>query len=259
MKTDAVIQSAIDGVLFIDEAYTLAGDSEKYGHGDMYGEEAINTLLKRMEDYRDRLIVIVAGYPVPMTKFIRANPGFESRFTRFITFEDYSVPELCRIYDGFCHASQYSLTPSAYATVFILLAIAHNRRDERFGNARFVRNVYEQSVSLHSDRLASCPSVLDKDSLVLIDAQDVPFKMFAGIEREHIDFTNSRWEAQCPGCDNIRSGGIQLLGNRVSCKCGQKFIFPWWTLLPDTVVNYPAEAKIVVAPIDKIGVATNKR
>jgi SpoVK/Ycf46/Vps4 family AAA+-type ATPase len=93
IKTDEIIQSALDGVLFIDEAYALAGDSAKSGQADSFGEEAINTLLKRMEDFRDRIIVIAAGYPAPMQTFLQSNPGLESRFTRFIKFEDYSVPD----------------------------------------------------------------------------------------------------------------------------------------------------------------------
>jgi hypothetical protein len=93
----------------IDEAYALAGAESQHD----FGAESIDTLLKRMEDYRDRLIVIVAGYPVPMDRLLRTNPGLESRFTRFIDFEDYAVPDLCRIFEKFCGDAQYSLTTAA--------------------------------------------------------------------------------------------------------------------------------------------------
>lgn len=142
-------------MLFIDEAYTLAGDAEKYGQGDMYGDEAINTLLKRMEDHRDRLVVIAAGYPELMQSFIRTNPGLESRFTRFIRFEDYAISELCQIFEKFCNDSEYLLSTSGRAAASILFTIAYNTRDERFGNGRYVRNVFEKSTSMHSDRISA--------------------------------------------------------------------------------------------------------
>ncbi len=122
----------------------------------MFGEEAINTLLKRMEDFRDRLIVIAAGYPLLMENFLRSNPGLESRFTRFIMFEDYAVPDLCRIFEKFCQDTEYQLTPTACANAFMLFSVAYHQRDERFGNARFVRNVYEAAVNRQSVRLSKC-------------------------------------------------------------------------------------------------------
>jgi ATPase family associated with various cellular activities (AAA)/AAA lid domain len=241
IKTDEVIQSALDGVLFIDEAYTLAGDAEKFGHGDMFGEEAINTLLKRMEDDRDRLIVIAAGYPAPMRNFLHSNPGLESRFTRFINFEDYTVPDLCRIFERFCHESEYSLTPTACANAFVLFTAAHIQRDERFGNARFVRNVYEQTLGLLSQRLTSGTVNIDKAALTTIDGSDIPFGMATRIDVRNLDLTESLWLAECPGCGKSRKSGIKFLGRRVSCKCGQKFPFPWWNPVPGTLKGLPPE------------------
>lgn len=190
-------------MLFIDEAYTLAGDATKYGHGDMYGDEAINTLLKRMEDSRDRLVVIAAGYPELMEKFLHTNPGLESRFTRFIRFEDYSVPDLCRIFAKFCRDAEYALNPPACARAFLLFAAAYRQRDERFGNARFVRNAYERAVGRHSDRLARIGSPLDKDALMIIDAEDIPPVVIDGLDVIFLDLAGSRWKAGCPGCHTV--------------------------------------------------------
>lgn len=259
IKMDEVIQSALDGVLFIDEAYTLAGDVAKFGHGDMYGEEAINTLLKRMEDFRSRLIVIAAGYPGPMQKFLHSNPGLESRFTRFINFCDYSVPELCRIFDSFCRASEYTLTPDACAQAYLLFAAAYGKRDERFGNARFVRNVYEQVIGQHSDRLAHAAEGIDKTALVTIDGQDVPRFSDGGFDPRAINFAESLWEVACPGCGKEKKAGVKYLGQRVSCKCGQKFVFPWWCPVSDSIQGVPAGLLAPASPADKRGIATAPR
>ena len=158
IKTAEVVEKALDGLLFIDEAYTLAGDAERYGYGDMYGDEAISALLKRMEDYRNRLSVIVAGYPKLMADFLRTNPGLESRFTRFIHFEDYSAPDLCRIFLSLCEQGEYTSAQSVLVFVCVLFTLACRQKDERFGNGRYVRNIFEQVVSRHSERVARLPS-----------------------------------------------------------------------------------------------------
>jgi len=254
IKMDEVIQSALDGVLFIDEAYTLAGDAAKFGQGDMYGEEAINTLLKRMEDFRSQLIVIAAGYPQPMQKFLHSNPGLESRFTRFINFGDYTVSDLCRIFDSFCRSSEYTLTPNACAQAYLLFTAAYSQRDERFGNARFVRNIYEQVVGLHSERLANTAGGIDKTALVTLDGQDVPRFSESGFDPTAINFMESRWEAVCPGCGKESSAGFNYLGQRVSCKCGQKFLFPWWCPVLNSIRGVPAGLLASVSPADKRGI-----
>jgi SpoVK/Ycf46/Vps4 family AAA+-type ATPase len=242
IKTDDVIRSAMDGVLFIDEAYSLAGDAERFGHGDMYGGEAINTLLKRMEDHRDRLIVIAAGYPKEMKNFVGSNPGLESRFTRFIHFDDYTVPELCQIFEKFCNDSEYILSPAGRAYGFILFSMAYAQRTERFGNARFVRNVLEQALSKHSRRLvASGAAGIDESSLKTIKGLDIPLEMISGLNYSNIHFTDSRWEAQCPGCGTVSKATMKLLGMPVTCKCGETFVMPWWNLLPETVPDLPLE------------------
>lgn len=251
LKTDEVVQSALDGVLFIDEAYAL---SSGFGSGHDFGQEAIDTLLKRMEDYRDRLIVIVAGYPMPMEKFLRTNPGLESRFTRFIRFEDYAVADLCRIFEKFCGDSEYSLTTTARANAFVLFSAAYAQRDERFGNARFVRNVYEQAISLHSERLTCATGDIDKAALVTLDGLDIPFGMVHGVDPRSFDMSESKWEAACPGCGKVSRAGLKFLGQRVSCKCGQKFIFPWWNLDPGSTKGLGPELFSQSSPADKVGV-----
>jgi hypothetical protein len=254
IKTDEAAQAALDGVLFIDEAYTLSAAS---GEGHDFGREAIDTLLKRMEDYRDRLIVIVAGYPDLMKKFIRSNPGLESRFTRFIHFEDYPVPDLCRIFEKFCTDAEYTLTSAARANAFVLFSAAYASRDERFGNGRFVRNVYEQATILQSERLAATKGAIDKATLMTIESCDVPVKAITDIDPKGLDFGNSRWEAECPGCRIVRSGGVQFLGMRVVCKCGQAFIFPWWNLVPESLEGFPRQS-LGTRPSDRLGIIPAK-
>jgi len=233
IKTDEVIQESLDGVLFIDEAYTLSkGES-----GNDYGQEAIDTLLKRMEDNRDRLIVIVAGYPALMQNFIRSNPGLASRFTRSITFEDYSPPEMCRIFANMCKKEEYILTRDALAYACVLFSLAHSQRDEFFGNARFVRNVYENTVMKHSTRLSSLPDVT-KEILITLDHSDIPFNIIPNFDVNGLDFSQSRWSGSCPGCQKSFNAKLNFIGQRVTCKkCGETFEFPWWNPVPETIAG----------------------
>src|SRR6187431_1763381 len=150
IKTDRAIRKALDGVLFIDEAYALA----RPGHyrGADFGAEAIETLLKRMEDYRHRLIVIVAGYPRLMHDFLDSNPGLRSRFAREISFPDYSTEELVEIATRLAAEHEYELRPGAEETLRRILGGAV--RGERFGNARFARTLFEQALNRQALRLA---------------------------------------------------------------------------------------------------------
>jgi len=151
LKTTDAVKSALGGILFIDEAYALAPD---VGSGNDFGREAIETLLKLMEDHRDDLIVIVAGYSMPMVRFIGSNPGLESRFNRYFMFEDYNSDELYKIFSLMCAKSEYVLTEDAVEFAREHFCDIYNMRDENFGNARHVRNFFENIVSVHSDRVS---------------------------------------------------------------------------------------------------------
>ena len=164
LKTQKVIEKAMGGVLFVDEAYALNGRSD-----NDFGQEAIDTLLKAMEDHRDDLVVIVAGYTDLMDKFIHSNPGLESRFNRFLLFEDYSLDELVAIFKMRC-GKGYVLSPEAEPLVRDY--IAEESADDGFGNARGVRNIFEHSLVAQNNRLAKLETVT-RDDLMTLTADDV--------------------------------------------------------------------------------------
>ena len=166
IKTQKVIDKAMGGVLFIDEAYALNGKS-----GNDFGQEAIDTLLKAMEDHRDDLVVIVAGYTDLMEDFVHSNPGLESRFNRFLLFEDYNPDELMDIFRMRCRKGLYEI--SAEAEPLIRDYIAEENGDpETFGNGRGVRNIFEHILVAQNNRLARMEKVT-KEDLMLLTADDV--------------------------------------------------------------------------------------
>ena len=164
LKTQKVIEKAMGGVLFIDEAYALNGKSE-----NDFGQEAIDTILKAMEDHRDDLVVIVAGYTELMGRFIHSNPGLESRFNRFLLFEDYTPEEMFEIFKMRC-GKGYVLAPEAEPLVRDY--IADESADPSFGNARGVRNLFEHILVAQNNRLAKMPTVTRED-LMTITPDDV--------------------------------------------------------------------------------------
>jgi SpoVK/Ycf46/Vps4 family AAA+-type ATPase len=168
IKVNKVVDLALEGVLFIDEAYAIAGDD----YND-YGKEAIATLIKRMEDERHRLILILAGYTDEMETFIDSNPGFKLRFNRYIQFSDYTPDEMMAIYELHCTRLQYQLLPKAKSKLFSLLKEAHKEKDRSFGNGRFVRNIFEKTLEKQADRLATIVP-LNVDTLTKISMEDIP-------------------------------------------------------------------------------------
>jgi len=166
IKTQEVVQKALGGVLFIDEAYALT----TRGPQD-YGQEAVETLLKAMEDHRDDLVVIVAGYVELMNDFVHANPGLESRFNRFMYFPDYTLDEMMGIFDLRCRNAGYTLAPEARER---LREIIREESEDNigFGNARGVRNLFEQAIARQANRLAAMETVT-REQLMEIRAEDL--------------------------------------------------------------------------------------
>ncbi|VEP11752.1 AAA ATPase central domain protein [Hyella patelloides LEGE 07179] len=167
-KTEKLIESALDGVLFIDEAYTLKPENA----GKDFGQEAIDTLLKRMEDYRDRLVVIVAGYPDEMSRFIESNPGLESRFTRYLTSEDYQPEELLAIFSKICQSHHYQIDSDAKETLLNKFTDLYQSRDKNFGNGRLARNIFEKTLEKQATRLAQLANV-NQEIMTTITQEDI--------------------------------------------------------------------------------------
>ena len=163
LKTQKVIEKAMGGVLFIDEAYALNGRSE-----NDFGQEAIDTILKAMEDHRDDLVVIVAGYTELMDRFIHSNPGLESRFNRFLEFEDYTSDELVAIFHMQCKKGCYTLADGAESLVRDYI-VEENGDSESFGNARGVRNIFEHILVAQNNRLAKMENVTREDLMVITE------------------------------------------------------------------------------------------
>lgn len=159
LKTEEIVKKAIGGVLFIDEAYTLSNDDE-------YGQEAINTLLKMMEDNRENLVVIVAGYPKLMENFISSNPGLLSRFNKYIKFCDYTEVELYQIFEYICSKNSYSIDKECKDVVIDYIEKVTKNKDEKFGNARTMRNIFEKSISFQANRIMSMESIPDELSVI---------------------------------------------------------------------------------------------
>jgi Cdc6-like AAA superfamily ATPase len=165
-KVRDVFLSAVGGVLLIDEAYSLVR-----GQGGDFGHEAIDTIVKLMEDHRDDVVLIVAGYPGEMATFLDANPGLRSRFPKTIFFDDYADDQLVTIFDGMAEKSHY--TPTDGARKAVLAYVAAQPHDRGFGNARLVRNLFEAAVSAQASRVVELVDVSD-EALVALEAEDIP-------------------------------------------------------------------------------------
>ena len=166
LKVKEVFTSALGGVLLVDEAHALARGNERD-----FGHEAIDMMVKLMEDHRDEVVLIVAGYPDEMAVFLDANPGLRSRFPKTIYFDDYTDDELQRIFDGMCAKNHY--TPTADARTRVLEYVAAQPRDRGFGNARLVRNLFESAVARQASRVVALAEVTD-EALVTFEPEDIP-------------------------------------------------------------------------------------
>ena len=171
-KTNEVIDSAMGGVLFIDEAYTLTNKKDSSD----YGQEAVDTLLKRMEDDRKDFVVIVAGYTEPMEEFLESNPGLRSRFNKFIDFTDYTPEELYEIFVGMCSRQDFHLTDDADAAVKVHFSRMIQEKAEHFANAREVRNFFERCIERQANRLIRAGS-LDRNEITTFQKEDLTEKI----------------------------------------------------------------------------------
>jgi SpoVK/Ycf46/Vps4 family AAA+-type ATPase len=167
IKTNKSIDEALDGILFIDEAYALVGEGQ-----DSYGNEAVATLIKRMEDDRGRLVVILAGYSQDMQDFLETNPGFKSRINRYIDFADYESKSMLEIFESLCKKSQYLLGPGVKEKLAAHFENAYQNRDKAFGNGRFVRNTFEKVLENQANRVSK-EKQITREMLQLIVEEDV--------------------------------------------------------------------------------------
>lgn len=167
IKTKEVFESALDGVLFIDEAYTLTSEV-----ANDFGSEAIDTLLKLMEDHRDRIVVIVAGYKNRMEKFVNSNPGLSSRFNRYIDFPSYTNKELIEILSLLAKSSSYELKTDVLDSIEPMISNEKKLRGEAFGNARYIRNIFERAIERQASRLMDLEKSPTKFELIQLTAED---------------------------------------------------------------------------------------
>lgn len=222
-KTNKLCDAALDGVLFIDEAYSLVDSSGE----DSFGREAVQTLLKRMEDDRDRFVVILAGYPEEMDQMIRSNPGLSSRINHRLKFEDYGPADLGRIFEVLCKANEYRLPSASRHRLLVGLDELHRERDRHFGNGRLARNAFENCVRRLADRIASVVPLTPKLLSELTPADiTVP-----GVSNEQLDTLLNQPHTLRIGCSKcgkrLRIDG-RLLGRTIRCpKCSHQFIVPW--------------------------------
>lgn len=168
-KVDKAVEESLGGVLFIDEAYALTANS----FGNDYGAEAVNTLLKRMEDHREDLAVVVAGYDEPMKLFIESNPGLRSRFNRFFTFEHFKPEQLMLVFESCCKNADFVLSDEAKEKLSDTFELLFSKKDEGFGNARVVRNLFEKCVQNQANRIVKIKKITPK-ILKTLSEEDIP-------------------------------------------------------------------------------------
>ncbi|MEM6978665.1 MAG: AAA family ATPase [Planctomycetota bacterium] len=211
-KTNAKIDEALDGVLFIDEAYTLIDESGQ----DQYGREAIQTLLKRMEDQRDRLVVILAGYPKEMTAMIRSNPGLSSRVGTTLQFDDYDPEALCRIFELIASKAKYVLPTETRRRLLRGFTHLYFKRDRHFGNGRTSRNAFERSVRRLANRVADADEITH-ELLVTLQPSDIELPSITDEQLDTLVEPKGLIRVSCHGCDQPQVVDDQTMGTKQPC------------------------------------------
>ncbi len=178
-KTNAIIDEALDGVLFIDEAYSLISEDNK----DSYGAEGLQILLKRAEDDRDRLIVILAGYTLPMQRMLSSNPGLSSRFSRRFAFPDFNTSELCQIFDRLADGNRYTISGSVRSKLIEQIEFATENKDQHFGNGRFIRNYFETAMRRLADRVVDIQE-LSPELLTNFEESDIAIESLSSCSQQ---------------------------------------------------------------------------
>ncbi|MCA9241218.1 MAG: AAA family ATPase [Planctomycetales bacterium] len=234
-KTNAKVDESLGGLLFVDEAYSLVAIKSE----DPYGREAMQALLKRAEDDRDKLVVILAGYTHEMHVLLRSNPGLSSRFSRQLEFVDYTPLELSQIFGLMCNKNRYQLTPAARLKVMLGLRWLYDHRDRHFGNGRTSRNLFEHAVRRMANRLAGAAEIT-QEQLVTLEREDIEFTKAPAAIFEDLDESQVQLHVACPGCEHSSNLPLDLLGKRVKCpKCQKSFEAEWGDLQP--LAPAPAE------------------
>jgi hypothetical protein len=237
-KTHKKIDEALDGVLFIDEAYSLVAEA----HEDPYGDEAVQVMLKRMEDDRDRLVVILAGYPQPMDRLLASNPGLSSRFPRILSFPDYSAAELGNILLELCRKNQYELPVLSRVKLLLGFQYLLERRDEGFGNGRLARNLFERAIGQLANRIAAVVP-LTRALLTTIEPADIVLEGVPEAAWEPLDSETRHFRVTCPGCRHVSRLSQRMLGRKVQCKrCQTSFQADWGEVLAEERPTSPQAA-----------------
>jgi len=221
-KTNKRIDEALDGVLFVDEAYSLVAKGD-----DPFGREAVQSLLKRMEDDRNRLVVILAGYPGEMDVLIRSNPGLSSRFNTKLVFEDYKPGELGEIFGSLCEHNHYQVKHEARIQLLLGFKWLYDHRTKNFGNGRLVRNAFETSIRRLANRISGVTR-LTEELLTTLEATDVALDDLPAELLSELDAGQFKFQIRCPGCRDVTEAPAEFLGRPVRCKgCEHRFVANW--------------------------------
>ena len=228
-KTHARVDEALDGVLFIDEAYSLVAERGE----DPYGAEAVQALLKRMEDDRERVVLILAGYPAPMERLLKSNPGLSSRFGRRCHFPDYSASELGMIFQALCRKSAYELPVPTRVKLLLGFHDLLKTRDEHFCNGRLARNLFERAIGQLANRIAGVVP-LTREVLSVLNPADIVMDGVSADVWNDLASATRCLQVSCPGCGHTSALPQSYLCQDVRCKhCQAQFRVEWGEIVSD--------------------------